>query len=695
MSNFFKKLFFTDEKTESAPEIELPLNKAQTEQAREIEFPWRIILESVETASNTGSWILEHPESPFRFSPLLCKLIRVEPDTQIFFSDFVSLIHADDQKQFEVLFSEGWKGKNAHSQFRMRRANGAPAIMEISLKMMSNPSGNILTGILKDITVQKEAEEKKIRQNQILMELARSPFVHSGNKDETFKQIVEKTTEALQIEQCGIWLFNDSRTKLECIWMFTKGIGFSIGTEIVVSEHPAYFEYLKKHHILPADQARTHEATADFLQSYLIPHHIFSMLDAGIIDNGEIIGTICCETINKSVQWSSDDIFFCTSITDIIKSVLQSAIPVVPAAISPIPEPEPTVVLTAPTQVNSEEYERAVHDLKVAQNQLIQSERMATLGVLVAGVAHEINTPLGAIISAGQFLEKTIGPTIRNLPTVLSQLTQEEQDLFFKMVDRSLNFKGTLTAREERQYKKVVTEFLESNGIEKSGLLASLMVKIGLHEENQEYLPIFRHPYAVDVVDLAGNIGKLRFNIDNINLAASKTHKIVFALKNYSHRSHSDQPILASLVENVETVLTIYHNKIKYEIELTKEIEEAMPSIYCFPDELSQIWTNLIHNALQAMEGKGKMYISIKREGDFQVVRIVDSGCGIPEENIAKIFNPFFTTKKQGEGTGLGLDIVRKIVEKHHGTISVQSNPGRTEFIVSLPGWDWVNNVRN
>jgi signal transduction histidine kinase len=105
----------------------------------------------------------------------------------------------------------------------------------------------------------------------------------------------------------------------------------------------------------------------------------------------------------------------------------------------------------------------------------------------------------------------------------------------------------------------------------------------------------------------------------------------------------------------------------------------------CYPDELNQLWTNLIHNALQAMNHEGELLIDIDLEGDFIVIKITDSGCGIPDEIKPQIFEPFFTTKPAGEGSGLGLDIVKKIVSKHDGHISVDSCPGKTTFTVCLP----------
>ena len=137
--------------------------------------------------------------------------------------------------------------------------------------------------------------------------------------------------------------------------------------------------------------------------------------------------------------------------------------------------------------------------------------------------------------------------------------------------------------------------------------------------------------------------------------------------------------------DNIETVLTLYHNQIKQNTELLVDYAD-IPPLSCYPDELGQVWTNLIHNALQAMNYKGTMTISIAREDNYAVVSITDTGKGISDEIKEKIFTPFFTTKKVGEGSGLGLDIVKKIIEKHNGYIQLESEIGLgTQFKVYLP----------
>jgi two-component system, NtrC family, sensor kinase len=131
-------------------------------------------------------------------------------------------------------------------------------------------------------------------------------------------------------------------------------------------------------------------------------------------------------------------------------------------------------------------------------------------------------------------------------------------------------------------------------------------------------------------------------------------------------------------------VLELDRNSIKKGIEVTRNYQ-LLPAIWCYSDEMIQVWTNLIYNAIQAMEGKGRLAIATHQQGRYIVVQFTDSGCGIPPEIQARIFEPFFTTKPAGEGSGLGLNISQKIIDKHQGRIEVDSQPGQTTFKIWLP----------
>jgi signal transduction histidine kinase len=187
-----------------------------------------------------------------------------------------------------------------------------------------------------------------------------------------------------------------------------------------------------------------------------------------------------------------------------------------------------------------------------------------------------------------------------------------------------------------------------------------------------------------DFLQTAYQLSQLIRNSKNIEVAIERASRLVAALKNYSHMHNNEEKIEADISEGILTVLTLYKNQLKHGIQLSTEFE-PLPKVYCYPDELNQVWTNLISNALDAMNGKGKLDISLYRSGDYVGVKVSDSGSGIPESIQPRIFDAFYSTKSPGVGSGLGLFIVKEIVDKHSGKISFETSDKGTVFTVLLP----------
>ncbi len=328
---------------------------------------------------------------------------------------------------------------------------------------------------------------------------------------------------------------------------------------------------------------------------------------------------------------------------------------------------------------------KALEDQHQAEAQLVHSEKMAALGQLIAGVAHEINTPIGAIKSSGHNISDALDSALLGLPALLDELDKTDRERFSALVARANKPKRMLSTREERAVVRDVTAALEALGLDQARHHADLLVQLQSHTDLDRMLPLLRHPAADRILDIAYGISTISTNAGNINTAVDRVAKIIFALKSFSRFGGVQVWTESDLAEGLETVLTIYQNQIKHGTELVRQFQE-IPQVRCLPDEINQVWTNLIHNALQAMDHKGMLTISLCREGGDALVSISDTGCGISPELQKRIFEPFFTTKATGEGTGLGLDIVRKIVEKHMGRITVESEVGRgSTFTVHLP----------
>jgi two-component system, NtrC family, sensor kinase len=325
-----------------------------------------------------------------------------------------------------------------------------------------------------------------------------------------------------------------------------------------------------------------------------------------------------------------------------------------------------------------------LQQLQSTQEELIHSAKMAALGQLIAGIAHEINNPLSAITSSVRNIAMFWSDRLVNFPEFLQQLSPSHQQYFVFLLKEIVQKKQSLPSREERKLRTALAAQLAACEIENPSDLASLLVLIGI-KDIEPFLPLLKEPESENLLQTAYEFANVQSSIRSITTAAERAGKVVFALKNYAHYDNTGNKIYGEITEGIDTVLTLYSNQLKQHVTVIKNYEDYLPSILCYPDELNQVWTNIIHNALQAMEYRGTLTIEVKQQDGKIKASFTDSGKGIPPEIMPKIFQPFFTTKPAGEGSGLGLDIVQKIIDKHGGKIEVESVPGKTTFTISLP----------
>ncbi|PSF39558.1 hybrid sensor histidine kinase/response regulator [Aphanothece hegewaldii CCALA 016] len=334
----------------------------------------------------------------------------------------------------------------------------------------------------------------------------------------------------------------------------------------------------------------------------------------------------------------------------------------------------------------NEELTTIIEQLTQTQTQLIQTEKMAALGNLIAGIAHEINTPMGAIRSSIENIASFFDSQLIKLPKLHDNINSDVQENMAQLIKIYQQQNEYYSTREKRQIRKKLVNKLEEENIDKSDEIADTMVDLGIHtpEQLEDFIPLIQHPDGYRILEETYYLTTLQTSTKTILTATERATKIVYALKSYAHFESQNKAIKSNIIEGIETILTLYHNHLKKGIEVIKNYTE-IPLISCYPDQLNQVWTNLINNAIHGMNNQGTLIIDIIQEQQMVKVIMTDNGLGIPLEIQDKIFEPFFTTKAKGEGSGLGLDIVKKIINKHQGTIEFESMLGKTSFIVSLP----------
>lgn len=408
----------------------------------------------------------------------------------------------------------------------------------------------------------------------------------------------------------------------------------------------------------------------------------------------EMNGYEVCQKIKADERTRDIPVIFISAINDVLDKVKAFAVGGVDYITKPFQVEEVLVrvethlamcQLQNKLKQKNEELTVTLEQLKETQNQLVQSEKMAALGQLIAGIAHEINTPLGAIRSSIGNITNFLDDNLETLPIFFKELSVERQQDFVNLMHSSSKQDYSLSTREKREFKRGVKQQLELEEIHNADSLSSILVNIGLHTDLESFLPLLRDANSEKILKTAYEFSSIQRSAKTIATATERAAKVVFALKSYARYDFNEKKVEVNISQGIETVLTLYQNQLKHGVEVVRNYQSQVPDVLCYPDELHQVWTNLVHNSLQAMDNKGILRIDILQQDKWLKVKIIDTGKGIPPDILPKIFEPFFTTKAVGEGSGLGLDIVRKIIEKHQGKIDVDSIPDQTTFTVFLP----------
>jgi signal transduction histidine kinase len=324
-----------------------------------------------------------------------------------------------------------------------------------------------------------------------------------------------------------------------------------------------------------------------------------------------------------------------------------------------------------------------------SQRLVNERERLLALGSLSAGLTHELNNPAAAAVRATAALRERVAGMRHKLamladggidPKTLPALVQLQEEAVERVAKAP-----KLGPIEASDAEDEMGDWLEDHGVRGGWDLAPTLVNGGLDVEWLEH--------AIEMCPKTASEGAVRWLaytvetetlMNEIEDATTRVSTLVGAAKQYSQMDRAPFQVV-DVHELLDSTLVMLASKIG-KVHVVKDYDRTLPPLPAYAAELNQVWTNLIHNAVQAMGGEGTLTVRTAREDDCVVVSIGDTGPGVPPEIVGRIFEPFFTTKPVGEGTGLGLDISwRIVVKKHHGDIQVDSKPGETWFLVRLP----------
>ncbi len=324
------------------------------------------------------------------------------------------------------------------------------------------------------------------------------------------------------------------------------------------------------------------------------------------------------------------------------------------------------------------------------EEELRQSEKMAALGKLSAGLTHELNNPAAAAgRAASQLIEGFDGLLSNTIELARSGIKPEMWDPlidFYKAFQKRASEPLDLSPLQASDLENELLDWLESHDIEDGWDIAPILVKIGINNKDLEEIS-----QTLSDVPLGKVLVWLCKNLDTRELAGTVVHstqrmsELVGVVKSYSHMDRAKEQYV-DVHKGLEDTLIILGHKLRRGIEVKRDFDKELPRVLTGGSELNQVWTNLIDNSVSAMGEKGTLNIKTYKDNNHVTVEISDTGPGIPEEIQSKIFDPFFTTKEVGEGTGLGLDVVRRIITSRcGGEVDFKSSSEGTTFYIRLP----------
>jgi signal transduction histidine kinase len=318
----------------------------------------------------------------------------------------------------------------------------------------------------------------------------------------------------------------------------------------------------------------------------------------------------------------------------------------------------------------------------------LQNERMMSLGKLSAGLAHELNNPASAIERSAALIEQRIEDSDSAARALgAARLTDAQLSALDALREACLATpeRGVRSPLAQAEHEEAIADWLDAHGVDPAIADALSDTPVTVDALNS-LASVVQGPGLEHALRWAAAACSARGLASEIQEAATRIVVLVGAVKGFTHMDQATVAGPLDVARGIDDTVTVLRAKARgRSATVTVDVEPDLPMVLGFASELNQVWANLIDNALDAIPDGGRVDVRAARERQRVVIRIIDNGSGITDQDRERIFDPFFTTKPVGKGTGLGLDVVRRLVRHNDGEISVESSPGRTEFRVALP----------
>lgn len=319
----------------------------------------------------------------------------------------------------------------------------------------------------------------------------------------------------------------------------------------------------------------------------------------------------------------------------------------------------------------------------------LQHEKVSALGNLAAGIAHEMNNPASAINRISSELSKLLKENYRLTEKLLQHKISAEQiqNIRIMVEEKERADKKKLTPLQKMQQEDNLSDWLEQKELSGNNIASETFAEAGITGEELENIRNKADKEAfIQVLHWVENLLISQRILKDLEESSMRISNLVSAIKSHVHMDQTNELQTTNIHRDIDNTLTLLGYKLREKnIKVKKVFCEDLYEVPVYVGEMNQVWTNIIDNAIYALQKNGEITIETACDSRNVNVKIIDNGSGIPPEILSRIFDPFFTTKKVGEGTGIGLDLVNRIIKHHNGEIKVDSKPGRTEFAVSIP----------